>query len=104
MNNLALLNLPDISELLNNPFNGLSQVLTEPFGVIGYIIILFALCAIVFSYTKNWEGVGIFIVLFGAAASVLFPIIIALMMLVLGIGVIFGSVFWKAMFKSRGGY
>jgi len=105
MNNLLLLlDLPDITELLNNPFNGLSQVLTEPFGFLGYALILISLCAIVYSYSKNWEAVGVFIVLFGAVASVLFPIVIALMMLTLGIGTIFGSVLWKAVFKSRGEY
>jgi len=104
MNNLMLITLPDVSELLDNPINGLSQVLTSPFGVFGYVLILFCLCALVFSYSKNWDAVGIFIVLFGAVASVLFPIEIALMMLILGVGIIFGSVFWKALFKSRGEY
>ena len=105
MNNfVALLDTPSITEFLDEPIQSLTAVLTSDFGIIGYILILFSLCAITYSITKNWESVGIFIILFGAAASVLFPIEIGFIMLVLGVGVIFGSVFWKALFKTRGEY
>ena len=106
MNNIvmAISGLPSIDEFMNNPIQGISSVLTTPFGVIGYIFILFAIVAITYSYTRNFESVGIIIVLFGALASVLYPIQVTLMMLFLGVGVIFGSTLWKAVFKSRGDY
>lgn len=104
INILALLDLPDLSQFLDNPISVISQVLTSPFGVAGYIFILFALIAIVYSYNRNMESVGIFVILYGIPADILYPFQIVMMINFIGIGLIFGGVLWKAVFKQRGDY
>ena len=105
MNNLivmAIEGLPSLAQFLNNPIEAISQTLTAPFGVFGYIFILFSLIAIVYSYNRNVESIGIFIVLYGIVADVLYPPIIAIMINIIGIGLIFGGVIYKSMLKERG--
>lgn len=99
---MAVSGLPSISYFIQNPFDAISQTLTTPFGVFGYMFILFALIAIVYSYNRNVESIGIFIILYGIVADVLYPPIIAIMINILGIGLIFGGVIYKSMFKERG--
>ena len=103
-NILLLLDLPELSNFLSNPIDTLAQVLSSTLGFMGYTLILFLLVAQVYLHTKSIETCGTFIVLFGACASVLYPIAISLIMLILGVGLIFGGVMWKAFFKSRGEY
>jgi len=103
-NTLLLLDLPDLSSFTSNPIDTLGQVLTSSLGFFGYALVLLLLVALVYIHTSSLETCGTFIVLFGAVASVLYPITISIIMLVLGIGLIFGGVMWKAFFKSRGEY
>jgi hypothetical protein len=106
MNNLimAIQGLPPLSDFTSNPIETIVSVLTTPFGVFGYIFVLFALIAIVYSYTKNVESIGIFIVLYGILADVFYPPAIAILINFLGLGLIFGGVIYKALFKERGDY
>lgn len=99
---MAIQGLPSIQYFINNPIDGIAQTLTTPYGVFGYIFIMFALIAIVFYNTKNVESIGIFIVLYGIVADVLYPPIIAIFINLIGIGLIFGGVIYKSMFKERG--
>ena len=101
---MAISGLPSIEYFISNPIDGIVQTLTTPFGVFGYMFILFALIAIVFSYTKNVESIGIFIILYGIVADILYPPIIAIFINLVGIGLIFGGVIYKSLFKERGDF
>ncbi len=104
MNNLLplmLMNLPDITEFIDNPMQVITQVLTSSFGVFGYILVMFCLLVIVWSYTKNAFSMGIFIVLYGVVADVLYPAPFIIFVNVIGIGLIFGGVLFKGVFSDE---
>lgn len=97
---VMLLELPSLAEFMDNPLQTMTEVLTSSFGVFGYIVILLALIVIVFSYTRNSFSVGIFIVLYGVVADVLYPPVIAIIINLLAIGIIFGGVIYKGVFSD----
>jgi len=102
MNNiLMLIDTPPLTEFMDNPFQAISSVLTGPFGVFGYIFVMFALMAIVYYHTKNAFMVGVFIVLYGVVADLLYPATFIIAINFIGIGFIFGSVLYNGLFRDR---
>lgn len=99
---LMLINSPSLTEFMNNPIQAISAMLTSPFGIFGYIFVMFALLAITYSYTRNMFAVGIFIIIYGVVADVLYPASFAVVINMLGIGFIFGEVLYRGFFKDRG--
>ena len=98
---LLLIDAPTLSEFISNPIQTLSAVLTSPFGVFGYIFVMLALITITWSYTKNIFSIGLFIIVYGVVADILYPLNFAMIVNIIGVGIIFGGVLYEGVFKDR---
>jgi len=98
---IAFLDLGNLTSFGDNPISVISDVLTSTYGTIGYIAIMFALMAIVYVHTRNVFMMGVFVIIYGVVADVLYDPSFILIINMLGISLIMGHIFYEAYLKGE---